>query len=299
MIGKITVTLITTIAALFGLVVIFGSFYTIDEGERGIVLTNGKVTAVVGSGFHFKTPIFDEVVTMSTRVDKIIVETAAYSADNQTANLGLAVNYRVDPALVAQVYTQFGDLEQAAARMITPRAVAGSKIVFGQFNAIRAVQERGLLNQEIRDRIAQSLQDTGLVIEDVLVEDVSFSSAFNNAIEQRMQAQVEVERLRQNLEREKVEAEIRVTKAGAERDSVKAKADGDAYATRETAKAQAEATELRGAAEAKAIEARGKALRENPSVVSLVTAERWDGQLPRQILPNSTLPMINLTEPTQ
>lgn len=58
--------------------------------------------------------------------------------------------------------------------------------------------------------------------------------------------------------------------------------------------AEAEATKLRGAAEATAIRARGEALRDNPSLVGLVQAERWDGKLPATMVPGSALPMLNL-----
>jgi hypothetical protein len=60
------------------------------------------------------------------------------------------------------------------------------------------------------------------------------------------------------------------------------------------AQAEADAIELRGGAEAKAIAARGKALADNPSLVSLVQAERWDGKLPATMVPGSSVPMISL-----
>jgi regulator of protease activity HflC (stomatin/prohibitin superfamily) len=102
-----------------------------------------------------------------------------------------------------------------------------------------------------------------------------------------MQAEVEVQKLRQNAEREKVQAEITVTKAQAEADSIRARAQADADAIR-----------LRGEAEAAAIKARSDALGQNPNLISLTQAERWNGQLPTTMVPGGTVPFMNVGQPT-
>ena len=34
-----------------------GSFYTVDEGERGVVIRTGEITGVATPGLHWKLPI--------------------------------------------------------------------------------------------------------------------------------------------------------------------------------------------------------------------------------------------------
>lgn len=60
------------------------------------------------------------------------------------------------------------------------------------------------------------------------------------------------------------------------------------------AKAEAEAITLRGNAEAEAVRVKGAALRDNPSLIGLVQAERWNGVLPTTMLPNSTVPFMEM-----
>ena len=43
-----------------------------------------------------------------------------------------------------------------------------------------------------------------------------------------------------------------------------------------------------------AIDQRGQALRDNPGVVALVQAEKWNGQLPYTMPPNGTVPFLDL-----
>jgi regulator of protease activity HflC (stomatin/prohibitin superfamily) len=87
-----------------------------------------------------------------------------------------------------------------------------------------------------------------------------------------MLAEVEVQKVQQNAEREKVQAEILVIQA----------------------KAEADAKKLQGEAEAYAINARGKALRDNPALIELVQAEKWDGKLPTTMVPGQAVPFINV-----
>ncbi len=47
-------------------------------------------------------------------------------------------------------------------------------------------------------------------------------------------------------------------------------------------------------AEASAIRARGAALRDNPTLIELVQAERWNGILPTTMIPGSTVPFLNV-----
>jgi regulator of protease activity HflC (stomatin/prohibitin superfamily) len=180
------------------------------------------------------------------------------------------------------VYAQYQSEEGLVTKLIDPRVLQEVKTIFGQFNAVTSIQERARLNMEAL-RVVQRAVKGPVVIESLQIENIDFSDAYENSVEQRMLAEVEVQRLRQNAEREKVQAQITVTRATATADAVKAQADADAYATR-----------VKGEAEALAIKSRGDALRENPQLVNLTTAERWNGVLPQQMVPGGTVPFLNV-----
>jgi len=269
--------------ALLGLSIVLGSWYTIDQRERGVILRNGKLIGIATPGLGFKLPFFDSIVKISletqrARFDKV----HSYSRDQQPANLVISVNYRATEDKVDDLYSQFGGLQGYADRVLFPKVNSEAKIVFGQFNAVTAIQERGRLNSEVMSAILKAAAGP-VVIEAVQIENLDFSNEYEKSIEQRMLAEVEVQRLRQNAEREKVQAEIVVTKATAE-----------ANAVRQRAQAEADAIKLRGEAEASAIRARGAALGDNPNLIGLVQAEKWDGRLPVTMLPGGAVPMLNL-----
>lgn len=283
------------IAGLFGLIVIFGSFYTIDQGERGVILRNGAFVGTAEPGFHLKMPIFDDIEKISVQSHVWRGTLPTYSRDQQPADLTVSVNLRAVEGEVAKIYADYGSLDNMVERIVAPRSTAAIKTVFGAYQAATAIAERAKLNVDSLEEIRKELSGNPVVIEGLQIEDIEFSDAYEASVEQRMLAEVEVQKLKQNAQRETVQAQIKVTQAGADRDAAKAQADGSAYATRERAKADADAIRLRGEAEAVAIAARGKALRDNPDLVRLVTAEKWDGSLPVTMVPNGTLPMLNLT----
>ncbi|MGD9920962.1 MAG: prohibitin family protein [Pseudorhodoplanes sp.] len=268
---------------LLGLSIVLGSWYTIDQRERGVILRNGKLIGTATPGLGFKIPFIDSIVKISLETQRVQFDKVnSYSRDQQPADLLISVNFRATEDKVDDLYSQFGSVRGYADRILLPTVQSQSKIVFGQFNAVTAIQERGRLNAEVMAAVLKHAEGP-VVIESVQIENLDFSNEYEKSIEQRMLAEVEVQRLRQNAEREKVQAEIVVTKATAE-----------ANAVRQRAQAEAEAIRLRGEAEAAAIRARGAALGDNPNLVNLVQAEKWDGKLPVTMLPGGAVPMLNL-----
>ena len=276
---------IAATVALVALTVVGGSWYTVDQGERGVILRNGAITGTAEPGLGFKMPIVDRVVDIDVRTQAQLYENVlAYSRDQQTAGLTLSVNYRIPADQVVSVYENYGGGDQLRARVLDRQVYDEAKNVFGQFNAVTAITERSRLVAEVQAAIQEAVQGP-IIIESVQIENIDFDDSYERAIAARMEAEVEVQRIRQNAEREKVTAEITV---------IQAQANADAQLAQ--AKAEAEATRLRGEAEADAIRARGDALRENPNLVGLVQAERWNGQLPTTMLPDSTVPFMNMNQ---
>jgi regulator of protease activity HflC (stomatin/prohibitin superfamily) len=285
--GKIMNTIIGgTVAGIIGiaaLTVLGGSWYTVDQGERGVLLRNGALTGTAEPGLGFKMPIIDRVIDIDVRSQAQVYDgVMAYSRDQQTAGLTISVNYRVPVDQVVNVYENYGSVDALRSRLLDRQIYDETKNVFGRFNAVTAITERSRLVAEVQAAIQEAVLGP-ILIESVQIENIDFDDSYERAIAARMEAEVEVQRIRQNAEREKVTAEITVIQAQAAADAQVAQA-----------KAQAEATRLAGEAEADAITARGQALRDNPALIELVQAERWNGVLPTTMIPGGTVPFMNV-----
>src|SRR6266480_6671722 len=234
--------IIGAIAAVIVIAIIAsGSWYTVDQTERGVKLRYGAVIGTAQPGLGFKVPLIDSVEKISVRTATYTWDKMnSYSFDQQPADLKISVTLRAAPEKVSDLYAKFGRLDTAVNQVVSPVVNQQVKVVFGRYTAVKAIQERGALNGAIKDAIADTLKyDPMIIIESVQLENIDFSANYLHSIEQRMLAEVEVQKLQQNAEREKVESQITVTQATAKANAVRAEAQANADATRLNGEAQA------------------------------------------------------------
>lgn len=272
---------IIAVAGFIAMALSASPFFTVEQGEVGIVLRFGKVAKVAEPGLGFKLPMVDTVVKMSVRTEKRLYENLqSYSNDVQEASIRVTVNHRIAAGAADEVYTRYG--RTYVERVIDPMVPKRLKEVFGQYQAATVVSDRSRLGREVEAAIQESVPKE-VIIESVQIENIDFSDAYEQAIEAAAQAEAQVRLSRNQLEREKVEAEKRVVQAKAAAESV-----------RQAALAEAEAIRLRGDAQAATIAAKAKAFYDNPGYVKLIAAEKWDGKLPTTQVPGSAVPFVEI-----
>lgn len=265
------------------LLIAVSTYFTIDQGERGVILHNGAIVGEAEPGLHFKMPIITSIAKISVQIQKEAFEKTAeadtrlqaYSRDQQPATIAMAVNYHVTDA--SAVYAQFGSLTSMKSRIINSRAYEQLKNVFGQFDAADAIQKRALLNAQVFAAIRNAVRGP-VTIDSVQIEDITFSTQYESAVEARMQAIVKQQQAEADKQKRIIDA------------------DASAYEVKAAADAKAHQIEVQGKAEAGAIQARGDALRNNPSLPTLVAAEKWNGVLPTTMVPGNALPFLNLAK---
>lgn len=269
------------LAVVIFLGVVWSTYYTVEQGEVGVLIRNGALVGENGPGLHFKLPLIDTVehISIQPQLDSFdglengYPALSAYSQDQQPATIKLTVNYHVTSG--SAVYAQYGNLAGIEHRLIDPRVVEEVKNIFGTYSATSVIQDRARFNAQI-DRAIRKAVHGPVVIDGVQVVDIAFSQQYENAVEARMQAIIAQEQAIAEKQR-------RITNADAAAYEVKAQAD-----------AQAHQIEVEGAAQAQAIRARADALKENPELVQLTAAEKWNGQLPTTMLPGGSVPFVNL-----
>ena len=91
---KIIIPIVIVIVAV---IVGLNSFVVVDAGHTGVVVTMGKVNeGVLQEGVHAKIPFVQSVEKIDNRIQKLEVNTEAFSKDLQSVKTVLAINYRVD-----------------------------------------------------------------------------------------------------------------------------------------------------------------------------------------------------------
>lgn len=261
----------------------FGSWYIIDQGERGVVTRNGKVIETADPGMHFKMPFIDSVDRITVQQNtRVYPKGHGNSRDQQYAQASYSVTYSIPASSVGYIYSEYRTAENAVERIIDRQAPARFQSAFGKFTAADSVIKRDDLTAEFQKALQASV-GKAFTIDSVQIENVKFSDEYNQKIEENMKAEIEIRTQQQNLQKEQISADIARTKA-----------NGAADAKRADAQADADAIKMRGDAEAAAIKAKSEALQANPALVEYTKADKWDGKLPATMIPGAATPMISV-----
>ena len=260
------------------------AFVIVESGHVGVVVTLGAVQPVpLSEGFHLKKPFMDTIVQTDVRLTKAVSKSVAASKDLQTVQTQVSVQYSLTGAVAPRTYQRIGTRDVVAATVIEPAIQESVKAVTAQFTAEQLITRRAEVKQQIQAAIESfirvTLEDkdvpTALTIANVAITDFEFSDEFNKAIELKVRA--EQEALQAINEKTR-----RVTQAEADYQERKLAADGEAYEIEAASKAKADA-----------IAREAKALKNNPQLIQLRLAEKWDGTLPR-FTGGESIPLINI-----
>lgn len=260
------------------------AFVIVESGHVGVIVTLGAVQPVpLSEGFHLKKPFMDTIVQTDIRLTKAVSKSVAASKDLQTVQTQVSVQYSLTGAVAPRTYQRIGTRDVVAATVIGPAIQESVKAVTAQFTAEQLVTRRAEVKQQIQTAIESfirvTLEDkdvpTALTIANVAITDFEFSDEFNKAIELKVRA--EQEALQAVNEKTR-----RVTQAEAGYQERKLAADGEAYEIEAASKAKADA-----------IAREAKALKNNPALIQLRLAEKWDGTLPR-FTGGESIPLINI-----
>lgn len=289
---------------------VFGTWYTVDQSERAVLTTNGAYTSTSAPGLHFKLPFFQSVTHVSMQQQAAywgFKDThdvmQAYSRDQQPADLRVSVLWHALPDKLEQLYQQYGgDLAIVEEKLISRKTPQAVKTVFGQYTAVSAIQERAKFNLAVSEAVQASVDhDAPIVIDNVNVENIDYSDAYEQSVESRMLAEVEVQKRTQELAQEQIAAQIVVTKAKGVADANLAQATQQAAANLALKEAEAKGIRLTRTANADGIRAenvaRLEAIKDNPAIIDYIRVTQWNGVLPTTMIPGGSVPMLNLGAP--
>lgn len=241
--------LILTGAAILAIaIIIMGASFVIPPGHRGVIVTMGKVSPVFApEGFGVKSPLITNVLPISVRQQTKSTQADCYSSDLQQIKIELKVLYRIPENMIVRTFQDYsGDPFDS---LIAPRVTEALKEVTAQQSAEQVVRKR----EEIKTKaleMARLKVGNLLIIEDIVIQDVSLSKELESAIEAKMVQEQEAAKAKFIQQKAEIEASTAIIKAKGE---------------------------------AEAIRIRGRALQESPGLVQLQIVEKWDGVSPKVI----------------
>jgi regulator of protease activity HflC (stomatin/prohibitin superfamily) len=243
------------------------SFTTIPAGTRGVLLTWGQVTGILGEGLHFIIPFSQKVVLMDVTIQKAETSESTASKDLQEVTTTIAVNYRLNPSFVDAIYI---DLRQDyELRVIKPNIEESIKAATALFEAEELVTKRAQVKLEFENTLKDRLQDYQLDILGVSITDFQFSEEFADAVEAKVTAAQRALEAQNKLEQIRYEAQQQIIQA-----------EAAANATVATATAEAQKVIIAAEAQAEAIQLIQEQISQNPEYLQYLSILQWNGVLP-------------------
>src|SRR3989304_6532953 len=175
---------IASIIGIFLIVIsiIAGSFTTVPAGQRGVVIRFGAVTgSILKEGLQTKLPFLDSVVKMSVQTQKYTADAAAASRDLQDVRTTIALNYKLDPGMAAEVYRTLG--LEFIDRIAAPAIQETIKQVTAKYNAEDLILKREEVKAAITMNLSERLLERGIITEAVSITEFQFSSTFTAALQ--------------------------------------------------------------------------------------------------------------------
>jgi len=219
--------------------------YVVQPGYRGVEVTMGKVSpAFKPEGFGMKSPFITTIYPISIRQQTRDDQAECFSSDLQQVKVDLRVLYRIPESSVVRLFQQYyGD---AFDSLVEPRVQEALKEVAALQSAEQIVKNREQIKARALE-IARKKVGDFLVIEDIVIQNISLTTQLESAIEAKMVQEQEAQKAQYLQQRAQIDADTAVIQAKGEAESIRI---------------------------------RGEALKNDPAFVDLKIVDKWYGITP-------------------
>jgi prohibitin 2 len=228
---------------LWVVVSFFCSTHLIGQRQVGIVYNfSGTITGKKDAGTVMTFPwqhVKKENIGIQHEEFDLGNGNSAVSEDQQPIYAKLFINFQVDPNHVVDLYKRVGPNWKNI--LLDARVLQDFKEITAKFQAPQLIANREELRQDTKARLITELAKYDITVVDVFVKNLSFSTAYQKAIEAK-----------QVQKQEALRAEAKVAQVTAEAQQAVAQAKG----------------------EAQAIAIKGRALHDHPEILRLTAIEK-------------------------
>lgn len=219
-VAKVIGVIIFIVFSIFMLVV-YRPFKIIEAGEIGVqTLFGSTYPNLLNPGFNLINPL-SSVHSINLRTQTTNADSEAASSDLQIVHTNITLNYRVDLKNAINLFVNFGsDEETLQNSIVQPYVKESFKAVVAKFTAENLINKREEVSREIEEILSKKLNKSYLDVVSISVTGFQFSASFNEAIEKKVTAQQEVLTAKNNYEKQRIDNDIKVSKAKAEAESL-------------------------------------------------------------------------------
>lgn len=241
---------------IFLLVILFlTNCAVIRQGEVGVKRKLGRINPnVLAEGPKSFNPFTTVILRVPISIVNLAINANLPSKEGLTIGSEISILYQLKPSQVPKLLQEVGmGYEQ---EVILPVFRSASADITAKFYAKDMHSgERGVIEKAIRDQMMTILEAKGIIIDNVLLKSIQLPAGLSRAIEEKLQAEQDAQRMEFVKQKEQADAErrliqaegdrkVQVTNAEARKSVLEIDASGRANAMKVEAEAQNKANEM-------------------------------------------------------
>lgn len=215
------------LVALCGLIFLISCFKIIDAGEVGVQVKFGRVMdKTLTEGFNTKSP-FATIYTYGIRLKEYTMSIAqgegqkeapdqveVRSKDNSKLEIDGTIWWAVDPASAFDIYKKISKDEKGLQDMVIRPAIRGvMRDVAALYSMEELMQKRIEYGDAVLDAMKIAVEGKGIVVDRVLIRNISPPAAVDLAIEAKLSAEQDLQKLEFEKQQATKRAKIREIEA--------------------------------------------------------------------------------------
>ena len=207
-------------------ILIFSSCAVVRQGEVGVKRKLGKLDdTTLGPGPVGYNPVITRVIKLPIRTVNLEIAADLPSKEGLNVGANISILYRIKPEYAANIIENIGTNYEEV--VITSVFRSASADVCSRFFAKDMhTAQRSHIEKEITGHMARLLSDRGFEVEAVLLKTIQLPAGLARAVEEKLEAEQDAQRMEFLLQREKLEAKRKLVEAEGTRDAQKVISEG-------------------------------------------------------------------------
>jgi regulator of protease activity HflC (stomatin/prohibitin superfamily) len=213
----------------------------VNAGERAVIFNriSGTQQGQMDEGLHFVFPFVQQPTVYDIKTQTYTMsgsntesnESAGNSNDALTAltadglpvKLEMSVRFHIDPNRVWKLHQDVGPM--FVEKVIRPQTRSHVRMVVAQYPVVDVYGAgRSRIITQINERLRRLFAENDIILDEALLRDVSFSTEFQQAIEQKQVAQQDVQRMAFVVQQADKERRRKIIEAEGDAESIRLKA---------------------------------------------------------------------------
>ena len=208
------------------LIVLITSCAVVRQGEVGVKRKLGKLDPkTIEAGATMYNPFTTTILRLPIRTVNVEIQSNLPSKEGLNVRSIISILYHIKKENAADIIENIGTNYENVVISSVFRS-ASADVCSRFFAKDMHTSKRAVIEDEIRDRMQEILSDRGFEIEAVLLKTIQLPAGLAMAVESKLEAEQEAQRMEFVLQRERMEAQRRKVEAEGIRDAQKILQEG-------------------------------------------------------------------------